>query len=82
MPRTTSHLVRASDPERGDAHALAKPLQLRGVFDAERIVLSALQVPDRRHVPGERRPHQRLHRVWLHLSFPSVPSDASKGTQI
>ena len=36
---------------------------LRGVFDAERIVLSALQVPDRRNVPGERRPHQRLHRV-------------------
>ena len=29
MPRTMSHLVRASDPERGDAHALAKPLQLR-----------------------------------------------------
>ena len=63
MPRTMSHLVRTSDPERGDAHALAKPLQLRGVFDAERIVLSALQVPDRRNVPGERRPHQRLHRV-------------------
>ena len=68
MPRTMSHLVRTSDPERGDAHALAKPLQLRGVFDAERIVLSALQVPDRRHVPGERRPHQRLHRCLLYTS--------------
>ena len=32
MPRTMSHLVRASDPERGDAHALAKPLQFALVF--------------------------------------------------